>query len=132
MAKKFCLTCGREIKKGKYCSRECYYKRKKKMPMQSTRSISSVAYTEFSNLSKEDKDNIKKLIRLTEEARKSRVPVSRLKKVHNLRTFKRFADMATVKVLKEFMDATRLDHRKFEKKRKIVADILEQKLKENV
>jgi len=38
--------------------------------------------------------------------------------------------MATVKVLKEFMEATRLDERKFEEKRKIVAQILKER--ENV
>ena len=132
MAERFCPTCGKKVIKGKYCSKECYYNRGKKKVrgMQSTHTISSIAYTKFSNLSEENKKNIEKLIKLTQEARKSRVPVSRLKKVHNLRTFKKFADMATVKVLKEFMEATRLDERKFEEKRKIVAQILKER--ENV
>ena len=27
--KRYCLTCGRPIESGKYCSKECYYRRKK-------------------------------------------------------------------------------------------------------
>lgn len=127
MTKKFCPTCGAEVKKGKYCCLECYYNRKKGGKMHSTHGVSQVAYTKFSNLSEENKEDIEKLVNLTKKARKSRIPVSRLKKVHNMRTFKNMANSAASKVLNEFLEATKLDERKFEKKREVVQGILKER-----
>jgi len=118
-----CKTCGKKIEEGKsYCSLKCYYNRNKKKAL----AAGPVLYVDFDHLSEETKENIKRLLERTKATRAHLVSISKLKRINNIKAFRRFAEEAREDVLREFLMATRFD-RRYSGKRKIVEEILKQR-----